>query len=98
MLTFGGREVQFWKQLFLTYYLKAQFMNILIKKYNCIKIVEKLISMACNVFLLVLLTVCLHFLFHVQRRGAEVIPSQQSPLEYPVFCKFCAHSNETQPP
>lgn len=73
-------------------------MNILIKKYNCIKIVKKLVSMACNVFLLVLLTVCFHFLFHFQRLGGEMILSQQSPLEYIVFCKFCAHSNETQPP
>jgi len=26
-----------------------------------------------------------------------MIPSQQSPLEYMVCCKFCAPSNETQP-
>lgn len=92
------KRVQFWKQLFLTYYLKTQFMNILIKKYNYIKIVKKLVSMTCNVFLLALLTVCFHFLFRFQRLGGEMILSQQSPLEYIVFCKLCAHSNETQPP
>lgn len=84
--------------LLLTYPLKTQLINVLVKRYNRIKMAEEPVSTTCSAFLLVLLTVSFHFLFHLQRRGAELIPPQRSPLECLVCCKFCAHSKETQPP